>query len=55
MYDLPTAADAASSGEPPRLPKYAPKSAGSERDHPMFWRFPVQPRTPYDAPRHTWH
>jgi hypothetical protein len=54
MYDLPATAGAASSGEPPRLPKYT-RSTGSEGDHPMFWRFPVQPRGPFDAPRHTWH
>jgi len=55
MYDLYAAAGAASSGEPLRLPKYPPKSTGSEGDHRMFWRFPVQPRGPFDAPRHTFH
>ena len=53
MVHFPATAGAGS-GEPRRLPSYAPKSTGSE-GHAMFWRFPVQPRAPYDAPRHTWH
>jgi len=52
-YELPSWAGSGS-GEPPRLPKIAPKSTGPEAHHAMFWRFPVQPRGPYDAPRHTW-
>ena len=53
LYHLPATATPGS-GEPPRLPNYSPKSSGAEPGHAMFWRFPVQPRGPYDAPRHTW-
>jgi hypothetical protein len=37
--------------EPPRWPTYPPRSPAME-GHTMFWRFPVQPMGPYEAPRH---
>jgi hypothetical protein len=37
-------------GPMPRRPAYPPRS--SDDAHPMFWRFPVQPLGPFDAPRH---
>lgn len=55
--------------EPCRLPMYRLPVAGAnspsrtaslsalpERDpgHAMFWRLPVQPRGPYEAPRNSW-
>jgi hypothetical protein len=46
LVELP-AADAA-----PPLPKFAPPPADPQAGHAMFWRFPVQPMGPFDAPRH---
>jgi hypothetical protein len=51
MYHLPEpSAEAAS--EPRSLPTFPQPPAGAQAGHAMFWRFPVQPRGPYDAPRH---
>ena len=54
MYHL-SAAAVPSSNEPLPFPKYPQPSAGAQAGHAMFWRFPVQPMGPYDAPRHTFH
>ena len=53
MVHLP-ATTGSGSGEPRRLPSDPPKSTASD-GHAMFWRFPVQPRGPHGAPRHSWH
>ena len=50
-YQLPTTGVPGFS-EPPRWPTYPPKSPATEGAHTMFWRFPVQPMGPYEAPRH---
>jgi hypothetical protein len=36
----------------PRWPASLPRLPEREPGHAMFWRFPVQPLGPYDAPRH---
>ena len=36
----------------PRWPTSLPRLPEREPGHAMFWRFPVQPLGPYDAPRH---
>ena len=51
MYQLPYAAVPSSLP----LPKYPQPSAGVQAGHTMFWRLPVQPIGPHDAPRHTFH
>jgi hypothetical protein len=50
-YQLPVPGVAGFS-EPPRWPTYPPRSPAAEEAHAMFWRFPVQPMGPYEAPRH---
>jgi len=52
MYHLP-AAVVPGFNEPMPLPKYLQPAAGPQAGHAMFWRFPVQPMGPYDAPRHS--
>jgi hypothetical protein len=52
MYHLP-APPAPGSAEAARLPSFTSKSTGP--GDPMFWRFPVQPGGPFDAPRHSRH
>jgi len=52
MYHLP-AAVVPGFNEPMPLPKYLQPAAGPQAGHAMFWRFPVQPMSPYDAPRHS--
>jgi hypothetical protein len=47
MIDLPVAGSDGS----PRWPAYPPREPGTE--DPMFWRFPVQPMGPHEAPRHS--
>ena len=37
---------------PPRWPTSLPRLPEREPGHAMFWRFPVQPLGPYEAPRH---
>jgi hypothetical protein len=37
-----------------RWPTYPPHLPGAQGGHTMFWRFPVQPLGPYEAPRHSW-
>ena len=54
MYQLPSAA-CPGSNEPLTFPKYAQPPAGPQAGHAMFWRLPVQPRGPFDAPRHSFH
>ena len=54
MYQLP-AATVPGSNEPLTFPKYPQPPAGPQAGHAMFWRVPVQPRGPYDAPRHSFH
>ena len=52
MYHLP-AAGVPSSNEPLTLPRYPQPPAGLQAGHAMFWRFPVQPMGPYEAPSHS--
>jgi len=40
--------------EPTRWPTYPPRSPAAQGGHAMFWRFPVQPLGPHEAPRHSW-
>jgi len=49
LYHLPVPG----SNEPLPLPKYPQPPAGAQAGHDMFWRLPVQPRGPYEAPRHS--
>jgi len=53
LYRLP-AADDPTAIEPWRRPLSLPPLPERELGHALFWRFPVQPRGPYDAPRHSW-
>jgi hypothetical protein len=46
LVELPPAAEA------PALPKWPQPPADPQAGHAMFWRFPVQPMGPVDAPRH---
>jgi len=52
MYHLPAAA-VPSSNEPLPLPRYPQPPAGVQAGHAIFWRFPVQPMGPNEAPRHS--
>ena len=52
LYQLP-ATTGPDSAESPRLPSFTSKSTGA--GDPLFWRFPVQPMGPFDAPRHGRH
>ena len=53
MYELP-AASATASGTTQSLPSYPQPDPDAQAGHAMFWRLPVQPRGPQDAPRHSW-
>ena len=53
MYHLPAAA-VPGSGEARSLPSYPQPLAGAQAGHAMFWKFPVQPMGPHEAPRHSW-
>jgi hypothetical protein len=52
MYHLPVT-EGPSFDESPRWPIYPPRSPETEGLHAMFWRFPVQPLGPFEAPRHS--
>jgi len=54
LYHLPAAVVPGSNESLP-LPKYPQPPAGVQAGHAMFWRFPVQPMGPYEAPRHSFH
>jgi hypothetical protein len=47
LYQLP-----ATEVSPP-LQRFPPPLAGPQAGHAMFWRFPVQPMGPHEAPRHS--
>ena len=49
MINLPIA----SADDARRWPAYPARSPAAQDGHAMFWRFPVQPMGPLDAPRHT--
>jgi hypothetical protein len=53
LYHRP-AAEGLTSSDSWRRPLTLPTPPERERGHAMFWRFPVQPLGPYDAPRHSW-
>jgi hypothetical protein len=52
MYQLPAAEGLAPLAPP--LSAALPESPVRERGHAMFWRLPVQPRGPHEAPRNSW-
>ena len=52
MYHLPVTGGR-SFNESLRWPTYPPRSPETEGLHAMFWRFPVQPMGPHEAPRHS--
>lgn len=52
-YHLPLPVQgAADPSGPRRWPAYPPREPGAQDGHAMFWRFPVQPMGPLDAPSH---
>jgi len=53
MYQLPVAEALVSSDSPPRSTSL-PSPPEREGGHAMFWRLPVQPRGPHEAPRNSW-
>jgi len=53
MFHLPVAEALAPSDSSPRSSSL-PALPERERGHAMFWRLPVQPRGPYEAPRNSW-
>ena len=53
LYHLPVAGAAAWPESPLRAASL-PARPERGRGHAMFWRLPVQPRGPYEAPRNSW-